>query len=350
MASGKILTRMGDGSLVEFTERNIKEDLEEGTKDAADRGRIDPLSQDELDFLFDIYSSPCPPGHVEPGNEVIFTYDTTCNEIQRNLLPIDRTQMLQLYEKALGADTVELGHIDYSFKAIKPIVGYERSILEQALLITTVPVLYGAMPNLGVYSQPDGPAPNSSELMSEGKIDEARAASEAAIEHAVKDMVFVASELYESGADGIDFDTTGAAGDPDFLATLRAVEILKKKYPDMCIAMGMSGEFILGLHGDLYYDGCRLAGSFPHQQVQLAEKAGVTIFGPVVNTSTSGSCAWNVARVATFLKACVEQSNIPVHANMGMGVGGVPLNPIPPVDAVARASKAVVDITQLDGL
>ena len=93
--------------------------------------------------------------------------------------------MLQLYEKTLGADTVELGHIDYSFKAIKPIVGYERSILEQALLITTVPVLYGAMPNLGIYSQPDSPAPNSSELMSEGKIDEARAASEVAIEHAV---------------------------------------------------------------------------------------------------------------------------------------------------------------------
>ena len=350
MTNKKILTRMGDGSSLELSEAELKQDLEEGTKDAADIGKIDPLSQDELDYLFEIYSSPSPPGHVEPGNEVVFTYDTTCNEIQRNLLPIDRTQMLQLYEKALGADTVELGHIDYSFKAIKPIVGYERSILEQALLITTVPVLYGAMPNLGIYSQPDGPAPNSSELMSEGKIDEARAASEEAIEHAVEDMVFVASELYESGADGIDFDTTGAAGDPDFLATLRAVEILKKKYPDMCVEIGMSGEFVLGMHGDLHYDGCRLAGLFPHQQVQLAEKAGATIFGPVVNTTTADSCAWNAARVVTFLKACVEQSNIPVHANMGMGVGGVPLNSIPPIDAVARASKAVVDITQLDGL
>jgi dimethylamine--corrinoid protein Co-methyltransferase len=350
MVNKKILTWMGDGSFVELTESQIKADLEGGTKDAADRGRIDPLTQDELDHLFDIYSSSSAPGHVEQGNEVVFTYDTTCNEIQRNLLPIDRTQMLQLYEKALGADTVELGHIDYSFKAIKPIVGYERSILEQALLVTTVPVLYGAMPNLGIYSQPDGPAPNSSELMSEGKIDEAREASEAAIEHAVADMVFVAGELYESGADGIDFDTTGAAGDPDFLATLKAVEILKKKYPDMCIEMGMSGEFVLGMHGDLHYEDIRLAGLFPHEQVKLAEKAGVTIFGPVINTTTDDSCAWNVARVVTFLKTCTAQSNIPIHANMGMGVGGVPLNSIPPIDAVARASKAVVDITQLDGL
>ena len=350
MTNKKILTRMGDGSLAELSEDELKQDLEEGTKDAGERGRIDPLSQDELDYIFEIYSSPSPPGHVEPGNEVVFTYDTTCNEIQRNLLPIDRTQMLQLYEKMLGADTVELGHIDYSYKAIKPIVSYERSILEQALLITTVPVFYGAMPNLGIYSRPDGPVPNPVELMSEGKIDEARAASEEAIEHAVKDMVFVASELYESGADGIDFDTTGAAGDPDFLATLRAVGILRKKYPDMCIEMGMSGEFILGMHGGLSYDGLRLAGMYPHEQVKLAQKAGVTIFGPVINTTTTESCAWNVARVITFLKACVEESSIPVHANMGMGVGGVPLNSILPIDAVVRASKAVVDITQLDGL
>ena len=109
---------------------------------------------------------------MEAGNEVVFTYDTTCNEIQRYLLPIDRTQMLQLNEKALGADTVELGHIDYSFK-FKPIVGYERSMMEQALLVATVPVFYGAMPNLGFYSQPDGPVPNPSELMSAGRITEA---------------------------------------------------------------------------------------------------------------------------------------------------------------------------------
>lgn len=350
MSNGKILTRMGDGSIIELSAAELRVDLEEGTNDAAERGNIDPLSQDEIHYLFEIFSSPVAPGHVEAGNEVVFTYDTTCNEIQRNLLPVDRSQMLQLYEKAMGADTVELGHIDYSYKAIKPIVSYERSVMEQTLLTTTVPVLYGAMPNLGIYSRPDGPAPNPSELMGEGKIDEARAASEEAIEYAVEDMVFVAGELYESGADGIDFDTTGAAGDPDFYATLKAVEILKKKYPDICIEIGMSGEFVLGMHGELSYDGTRLAGLFPHEQVKMAEKAGATIFGPVINTTTSDSCPWNVARVATFLKACVEQSNIPIHANMGMGVGGVPLNSIPPIDAVARASKAVVDITQLDGL
>jgi len=69
-----------------------------------------------------------------------------------------------------------------------------------------------------------------------------------------------------------------------------------------------------------------------------------------VNTSTSKSCAWNLARALTFLKPCVETSNIPIHVNMGMGVGAVPVTDHPPVDAVSRASTAMVEILRLDGL
>ncbi len=346
----KIPIRMGDGSLVEISESELKRDLEEGTLDASQRAKVAPLTQDELDHLFEIYSSSLRSIGVETGKEVVFTYDATCGEIQRALLPIERMQSLQLFERLLGADTVELGHNDYSWKAVKPIVAYEKSVLEQSLLVTTVPVLYGAMPNLSLYFQPEGPLPNPAILMPEGKIKEARQSYEEAIEYAVKDMVYVASELYESGVDGIDFDTTGSAGDPDFLAALKAAEILKKKYPKMCIEMGMAGEFVLGLHGELSYQGKRLAGLYPHEQVELAEKAGVTIFGPDINTNTSKSCAWNIARVITFLKPCVERAKIPIHANMGMGVGGLPVTAIVPVDAVSRGSKAVVEITRLDGL
>jgi dimethylamine--corrinoid protein Co-methyltransferase len=156
--------------------------------------------------------------------------------------------------------------------------------------------------------------------------------------------------MYESGADGINMDTTGAAGDADFLAGLRAVEILKQKYPDICIEVGMAGEFILGLHGELEYNGTRLAGLYAHDQVKLAEQAGVTIFGPVVNVKSTKSCPWNLSRVITFIKACCEVASIPIHANMGMGVGGVPIVSHPPVDITSRASKAMVEICRLDGL
>ncbi len=100
----------------------------------------------------------------------------------------------------------------------------------------------------------------------------------------MKDVVFVASAFHEAGADGINLDTVGASGDPDFKVALLATEILKQKYPDICIEMGMAGEFVLGTHGEINHFDQRLAGLFPHQQLKIAEKAGVRIFGPVVNT------------------------------------------------------------------
>lgn len=347
---GKILTRYGDGTPLEMSESELREDLENGAADAAERGNIPVLSKEELQYLFDVFKSSNNFVSVEPGNEVVLSYDAGTLKIRRVGVNVDRIQALQIYEKLFGADTMELCHIDYSFKPIKPIVTMEQPILEQALLSTHIPLFYGAMPNLGLYSQPDGPFPNPSELLPEGKIDEARASNEAAVEDAVKDILYASGAMYESGADGINLDTVGAAGDADFQASLIATQKLKEKYPDMCIELGMAGEFILGMHGELAYDGVRLAGLYPHDQVKLAEKAGVTIFGPVVNTNTSESCPWNLARAITFIKACCEVANIPIHVNMGMGVGAVTVNDHPPVDTVSRASKAMVEICRLDGL
>lgn len=341
---------MGDGSLTEMSRDQLKGDLEAGTRDAAERAGVAPLSEAELKHLFDIFCAPSKFASVELGNEVVLSFDGGTLKIRRLGIPTGRIQAIQFFERALGADTMELAHIDYSYKQIKPIVGDEQPVLEQALLVSTVPLFYGAMPNLGIYSKPDGPVQNPAELLPTGKISEARAAQEEAVDYAVRDMVYVASKMYESGADGINLDTTGAAGDPDFLAALKATKILKGKYPDICIEMGMAGEFILGMHGELTYEGVRLAGLYPHQQVKLAQKAGVTIFGPVVNTSTSHSSAWNLARAVTFLKPCVADSTIPIHANVGMGVGSVPVVDNPPSDVVSKASKALVEIVRLDGL
>jgi dimethylamine--corrinoid protein Co-methyltransferase len=346
----KIYIRMGDGSVTELSESELRRDLEEGSRHAAERAKILPLSEDDLRRLLELYKCPDKSVGVERGKEVILSYDSGTTKFNRVNVSVSKLQSLQIYERMLGADTMEMGHMDYSYKPAKNIMWIEQPVFEQALLVTIPPLFYGAMPNLGLYTQPDGPCSNPMELLPQGKISEARAAQEEMVEHAVRDMVYVGSLMYESGADGINFDTTAAAGDADFLATLRVVEILKKKYPQMCIEMGMSGEFILGMHGELTYEGVSLAGLYPHKQVELAEKAGVTIFGPAINTNTGKSCPWNVARAATFTKACVENANIPIHANVGMGVGGVPVTETPPVDSVSRASKAMVEIGRLDGL
>ncbi len=347
----KYFTRLGDGSGVYLSAEEIRWDLEEGTKDAADRGKIAELSQAELDRLFEIVTMPGTVVGVERGQEIVTTSDSGgCKISYHANIPIDRTTAILIHEKVLGADSLDLGHIDYSYKAVKSVLHNETALMELTQLNAVMPVFYGSMPNLGLYTKPDGPVDNWSELLPQGKIAEARAAQEEAIEHAIKDMVYVAGGMYEAGADGMNIDTSGASGDADVLAALKAIEIIKQKYPDLGIEMGMAGEFILGMHSKLEYDGVRLAGLYPHEQVKLAAKAGVNIFGAVINTNSNMSFPWNLARTVTFVKACTEAATIPVHVNVGMGVGAIPMNEVPPVDVVSRADKALIEIGKADGL
>ena len=347
----KYFSRYGDGYATQLTKAEIRMDIENGTKDAADRGKIPELSSEEMERLLEICTTKEKNVCVERGKEVVVTFDAGTLKVPvRNGVPMDRLTAILTHEKILCSDTMELAHVDYSYKQIKSIISEERIAMENAQMNTIIPLFYGAMPNLGLYTKPDGPVGNWSELLPAGKIAEAREAQEEAIEHAVKDMVFVGSAMYESGADGLNFDTVGASGDADVLATFKAIEILKKKYPGIAIETGMAGEFILGMHGQLSYEGKRLAGLYPHEQVKLAEKAGATIFGAAVNTNSSMTFPWNIARVCTFIKACTQAASIPVHVDVGMGVGAIPLTNVPPVDAVTRADKALIEIGKADGL
>jgi len=346
----KILTRMGDGSFIELSECELRADLEAGSQDAAMRAEVPTLTEDDYRLLMEIFTRRDRFVGVPLGEEVILTYDGPANKFRRHAQFEDRCTVLNMYEKLLGSDTLEMAHYDYSYKPVKAILPDEAGALEQALLTTHAPMFYGAMPNLGLYTEPDGPFPNPMILLPEGKIKEARAAYEDMVEAAAHDIVHIGETMYKSGADGLNLDTTGAQGDADILAGLKAVEILRKKYPDFPIMMGMAGEFIMGTHGQLEYDGQRLAGLYPHEQVKVCAKAGVSIFGPVVNIVTNESVPWNVARAATFVKPCSEVAKIPIHLNGGMGVGGVTINDVPPVDTLSRASSALVQICKLDGI
>ena len=177
------------------------------------------------------------------------------------------------------------------------------------------------MPDLGLYTVPDGPLPNWSQLLPLGKVAEARAAQEEAVELAVDDIFHVAASLAEAGADFIDLDTAGAAGDADFLAALKAIARIRARFPDLGIQIGMAGEFVLGMHGELEYDGVRLAGLWPREQMQLAAKAGATIFGPAINVNTGKSVAWNVARTITIVEAVLRGGDRARAPQRGHGRG-----------------------------
>ena len=344
-------TRMGDGYEIALTEAEIRADIEAGVADAVDRGEVPPLSKEEMDYLFEIITMKGKMVGVERGREIVTTSDAGGFKLSYDAnVAADRTLNTQFHEKGWGNDSVDLGHLDYCYKAVKSVMHAEAAQLQLALYNTVIPLFYGGMPNLGFYTKPDGPVENWAELLPLGKIAEARAAQEEAVEHAVRDIVYVADGMYDVGVDGMNFDTCGASGDADLLAALKAVEIIRKKHPDLGVEMGMAGEFVLGMHGKLEYDGVRLAGLYPHNQVKLAQKAGATIFGAVVNTNTSESLPWNLARVCTFLKACTDAAEIPVHANVGMGVCAVPMTGAAPIDAVSRIDKALVEIAHVDGL
>ena len=348
--------RMGDGKRIFLTKEQIRADLEAGTADAADLGSVPALSGNELDKLAEILMMPARMVGVEPGKEVPVTHDIGTIRLDGDQgnsgvgIPTSRLAGCMVHERAMGADTMELGHIDYSFKPVKPVIAQEQQAMEVCQQNMVVPLFYGAMPNMGLYYTPDGPFENPGDLMKAFKITEAQKSMEHAADHLTRDMIWIMQKMMFAGADGVNFDTTGAAGDGDMFATLRAVEALRKQYPNMYIEVGMAGELVLGMHGELQYDNTTLAGLWPHQQAPLAAKAGANVFGPVVNTNTSKSSAWNLARAVTFVKAAVKASPIPCHVNMGMGVGGIPMLETPTIDAVSRASKAMVEIAGVDGI
>ena len=347
----KFFTRMGDGSMIYMTEEEIRADIKEGILDAVDRGKIDPLTPEEESYLYDIITMPGAVVGVEHGMQIVTSNDSGADKISTKCgVPVSRDVNAMLHERILGCDSVDIGYSDYNYKTVKGVAKREATVLKQALHHTTMPLFYGAMPNLGFYTKPDGPVDNWAVLLPEGKIKESMAAQEEAVDHAVRDIVYVAEQMYDVGADAFMLDTTGAAGDADVLASLKATEIICEKFPDMPVEIGMAGEFILGMHGRLKYDDTRLAGLYPHKQVKLVEKAGASIFGAVVNTNCNKTFPWNIARVCTFMKACTEAAEIPVHANVGMGVCGVPMCENLPSDIVSKVDKALIEISRIDGL
>ena len=341
----RIPTRLGDGSLVELTRAELEADLHAGSEAAVKRAKVDPLTQDDIDHLLDIFSSPAKFSAVDYGDEVILSFDGS------GYADISSPVLEQvIYQNHHGADMIELWHHDYSYKAVRTVLPFQTQMLKDAQQQTVVPLNYGAMPDLGRYSQPDGPAPNWSQLMPLGKIAEAREAQVEAMVHLEHDMWCVIEGMVDAGVDGIDFDTAGAAGDADLLATLRVARKVRDTWPDIGVEIGQAAELVLGMHGELEYDGLRLAGQWPLGQLHACTAAGATIFGPAVNVNTTKSLAWNTARACALIKPVTAEATIPVHVNAGMGVGGVPMTPDPPTDATSRASKALVDICKIDGL
>jgi dimethylamine---corrinoid protein Co-methyltransferase len=352
----QILVRMADGERISMSADEIKEDLLVGTQDAADKAQIPELTSEELEQMFEIFADPNRIVAVSAGNEVVTTDDGASDVMVADqpdggmALPMGGYNSTLAYERVCCADTAGIGGYDYSCKPIKSIINFEKQRYYSYAQTLTIPLIYGTQPNLGLYYQPDGPYPNAAELIPQGKIEEARKSQEEAADALTEDLVFIVKELYDVGCDAFNFDTAGSAGDADFYATLKAMEKIKEIAPNLAMEIGLASEFVLGMHGQIEYNGKRLAGMYPHQQVKVVEEAGASIFGCAINVNTSESTPWNLARAVTMVKETTKVAKIPVHPNVGMGVCGIPMVEMPPIDSVTRAAKALVEIGMADGL
>jgi len=352
----EITTSRGDGVRITLSEEELRRDIVAGSEDAARKGKIDPLSEAEIDYLAEIFMLPGRTVSVEPGREVVVSDDGAAlmpswgRPSAGHAIPISDHQAILMYERVYGGDTAGLGFPDYSYKPVKSTIGYARSHYKTISMLTTVPLVYGSQPNMGMYYHPTGPVESPSDYFSKYEFDKAWALQEEAAERMRGDVLDVAENLYEVGCEAMNLDTSGSAGDADFWGCLNVVEDIKEQCPGMPVEMGMAGEMIMGMHGKLTHGGERLAGMYPHQQAVVAEKAGVDVFGVAVNSNTGKSTPYNLARTVTFMKATSDAVSIPVHANSGMGVGGMPMTLLPPITDSTRCAKALVEIGKADGL
>ena len=352
----EIMTSSGDGRCIVFSPDDLQRNIVAGSDDAAQKGKIDGLTQDEINHLVDIFRQPTKTVSVEPGKEVVVSDDgaglmaSWGRPSAGHAIPISDHQSILMYERVYCGDTCGLGFPDYSYKPVKSAIGYARSHYKAISMLTTIPLIYGSQPNLGMYYHPTGPIPTPFDYFTKFEFEKGFELQEEAAQMMRDDIFYVAEQLYEVGCEAINLDTTGSAGDAEFWGALQVVEDIKSKLPDMPVEMGMAGEEVIGMHGKLTYKGERLAGMYPHQQVEMAAKAGVDIFGVAVNSDTNESTPYNLARAVTFMKATTKNSPIPVHTNSGMGVGGMPMTLLPPVGCSTRCAKALVEIGKADGL
>lgn len=182
----KILTRMGDSSNVELTMDELRAEFITGSEEAAQKAKIPALTENEIDYLVDMFAAPTRIWGVQRGNEVVMTKDGCVNALNSSRVssgvtaPVNREVGVRLFESMLGFDSMEVSHNDYSVKPQRFLKALEQLHVEILMETTIFPLLYGFMPNLGLYFRPDGSFENPSDLLPLGKIKEAREAQEAA--------------------------------------------------------------------------------------------------------------------------------------------------------------------------
>jgi len=330
-----------------MTKDEIRTDLEQGSKHAAERARIPELTDDQIDHAINIICEPVKLVALKHGDEVL-----QVQEYGSDGRDFSSKETGVWIAERHGYDTYEMGDANFSFPFVKQIAYAEARCMQHIQMMSIIPCFYGAMPNLGAYYQSQaGKWPSPEKLIRAGKLNEAREVQVQAATNMKEDIVYMGKMMEKAGADGLDYDTSAAYGDAEFWGVLKSVEQLSEECPLLPLEICMSGEMIFGMHGDIRYEGNRLAGMWPHEQGKMLEKAGASLWGAAILVNTMKSFPWNLGKALTFTIKC-QEVNIPNMINLEMGVGAIPMTNFgsEPLDVVARAAKAMIEIGKVDGI
>ena len=77
----KVLTRMGDSSNVELTMDELRQEFIAGSELAAQKAKIPALTENEVDYLVDMFAAPTRIWGVQRGHEVVMTKDGCVNAL-----------------------------------------------------------------------------------------------------------------------------------------------------------------------------------------------------------------------------------------------------------------------------
>jgi methylmalonyl-CoA mutase cobalamin-binding domain/chain len=114
----EIMTSSGDGRCIVLSPDDLRRDIVAGSEDAAQKGKIDGLTQDEINHLTDIFRQPAKTVSVEPGKEVVVSDDgagliaSWGRPSAGHAIPISDHQSILMYEGVYCGDTCGLGFPD----------------------------------------------------------------------------------------------------------------------------------------------------------------------------------------------------------------------------------------------
>ena len=219
----KIMTRMGDSSNVELTKDELRTEFITGSEDAAKKAKVPSSPRTRSTTWSTCSRRRRASGACQRGNEVVMTKDGCVNALNSSRMssgvvaPVNREVGVRLFESMLGFDSMEISHNDYSVKPQRFLKALEMLHVELLMETTIFPLLYGFMPNLGLYYRPTArsrtPATSCRSARSTRPAGDAGGGRRKAC---LEDCIEMSDCMVEMGADGIDFDTVASTGDAEF--------------------------------------------------------------------------------------------------------------------------------------